>query len=193
MSTTRYQKLTSHLKPGRVYRREALLPFSKAVDRDLITLANTGVLEKVAAGLYYKPTASRFGALPPKDEELVKQFLRDDPFLLYSWNQYNSLGLGLTQLYNCLVVYNRKRHGLFELGGKTFDFRRPARGFPNKLTAEFLLVDLMNNLSELAEDAEFIKAQVKNNIHRFNLKKLTQNVSQFGKIATKHFFKEISY
>ena len=49
------------------------------------------------------------------------------------WNQYNALGLGLTQLYNRLIVYNHKRHGIFKLGNKTFDFRRPARGFPMKL------------------------------------------------------------
>lgn len=193
MNTNSYQKLVSHLKPGRVYRRETLLSFSKAIDRDLITLINEGLLEKVAAGLYYKPATSRFGALPPNDEELAKAFLRDDLFLLYSWNQYNSLGLGLTQLYNCVVVYNHKRHGLFRLGGKTFDFRRPARGFPNKLTVEFLLVDLINNLNELAEDADYVKTRVKDIIHRFDSKKLASNVKQFGKIATKRFFKEINY
>src|SRR5688572_29733901 len=99
MNTTTRQ-LVSHLKSGRVYRREALLPFSKAVDRDLMDLTTEGVLEKVAAGLYYKPATSRFGSLPPDDKELVKEFLRDNNFLLYSWNHYNSLGLGLTQLYN---------------------------------------------------------------------------------------------
>lgn len=192
MNTTTRQ-LVSHLKSGRVYRRESLLPFSKAIDRDLMALTTEGVLEKVAAGLYYKPLISRFGALPPADNELVREFLKDDNFLLYSWNHYNSLGLGLTQLYNRTVVYNCKRHGLFTFAGKTFDFRRPARGFSSKLSAEFLLVDLMNNLSELAEDAEFVKAQVKNNLHRFDTKKLTQHVKQFGKIATKHFFKGIIY
>lgn len=193
MKMTSPRQLASHLKPGRVYRRDALLPFSKAIDRDLMSLTNTRVLEKLAAGLYYKPLTSRFGTLPPKDEELVKEFLRDDPFLLYSWNQYNSLGLGLTQLYNRIVVYNRKRHGLFKLGGKTFDFRRPSRGFPHKLTPEFLLVDLINNLNELGEDTELVKAQVKNNIHRFNVMKLALYLKKFGKVATKHFFKELNY
>jgi hypothetical protein len=187
-----HQKLASHLKPGQIYRREALAPFSKAIDRDLMTLIDKGVLKKLSAGLYYKPTTSRFGTLPPDDEKLVRSFLRDDLFLLYSWNQYNTLGLGLTQLYNRVVVYNRKRHGLFQLGGKTFDFRRPARGFPSELTPEFLLVDLINNLNELAEDADFVKTQIKKNIQRFNSKKLAWNVRQFAKIATKHFFKEIN-
>lgn len=193
MNTLSHEKFASNLVAGHVYRRGALSSFSTAVDRDLTTLVNKGVLEKVAPGLYYKPAHSRFGTLPSKDEELVRTFLHEDPFLLFSWNQYNTLGLGLTQLYNRVVVYNRKRHGLFKLGGKQFDFRRPARGFPEKLSKEFLLVDLINNLSELAEDAELIKAQVKKHIKKSNLNKINQCAKLYGKVATRKFFESINY
>ena len=193
MYTTSYKKLDSHLKAGRTYRREMLLPFSTAIDRDLIKLTKQGILEKVGGGLYYKPATSRFGNLPPRDEDLIKRFLRDDAFLLYSWNQYNSLGLGLTQLYNQLVVHNYKRHGLFQLAGKTFDFRRPARGFPKKITAEFLLVDLVNNLNDLAENTQAIKIKIKEKVAKFNHKKLAYYVKNYGKVATQHFFEETSH
>lgn len=193
MNTLSYQKLYENLKAGHVYRREALLAFTTAIDRDLAKLVSLRKLKKVAPGLYFKPTQSRFGTLPPSDGELVRNFLRDDPFLLYSWNDYNSLGLGLTQLYNTQIVYNRKRHGLFKLGGKQFDFRRPARGFPEKLSKEFLLVDLVNNLAELAEDLELVKAKLKKKLPKFNQKKLSEYVKQYGKIATLKFFKEISH
>jgi len=158
MHTRSFEKVAHHLKPGHVYRRENLLTYSKAVDRDLVRLILEGLLEKVAPGLYYAPKVSRFGHLPPDNKTLVNAFLRDDDFLLLSWNEYNALGLGLTQLYNRTVVYNYKRHGVFTLGGKGFDFRRPARGFPKKLTPGFLIVDLLNNLNELAEeDTEALK------------------------------------
>src|SRR3989338_7422643 len=98
MQTTSSQKLSHHLKLGYVYRREDLLAHSKAVDRDLITLSDRGVLEKVAPGLYYAPKTSRFGTLPPNENVLVKAFLKDNQFLLVSWNAYNALGLGLTQV-----------------------------------------------------------------------------------------------
>ena len=55
------------------------------------------------------------------------------------------------QLYNARRVYNYKRHGDFKLGNRTFHFvRKPY--VPNKLTEEFLLVDLINNLKRVAED-----------------------------------------
>lgn len=193
MNTLSHEKLYANLEAGHVYRRNSLLSLSTAIDRDLAKLVNQRMLEKVAPGLYHKPSESRFGTLPATDKELVQNFLRDEFFLLYSWNDYNALGLGLTQLYHSQIVYNRKRHGLFMLAGKQFDFRRPARGFPKQLSREFLVVDLVNNLSELAEDEELVKTKLKKNLSRFNQKKLDESVKQYGKIATVKFFKEISH
>lgn len=193
MHTLSHEKLLSHLDAGHIYRREMLASFSTSIDRDLAFLVRQNLVEKVAAGIYYKPEYSRFGALPSKEKELVKTFLRDDPFLLYSWNDYNGLGLGLTQLYNRMIVYNRKRHGLFELDGKQYDFRRPSRGFPEKMSKTFLLVDLVNNMSELDEDAILIKKNIKKILANFNLGQVNKFVKLYGKIATKKFFKEIQY
>lgn len=186
-----FEKLAHHLKPGHVYRRDSLVSHSTAIDRDLLRLVQKGLLEKVAAGLYYKPRTSRYGDLPPKDELLVKAFLRDDQFLLFSWNEYNALGLGLTQLYNRVVVYNHKRHGVFKLGNKEFDFRRPARGFPDKLTPAFLVVDLLNNLNELAEDGEEIKTKIKSRLSSSLFRQVCQCARKYGKVSTNKFLAEL--
>ena len=193
MNTYSFQNLNKHMHSGRVYRRDMLQPFSKAVDRDLETLVKNGFLKKLANGLYYKPKMSSFGALPPDEDNLVACFLRDNHFLLYSWNQYNSLGLGLTQLYNRVVVLNRKRHGVFKLGNKEFEFRRPNKDFPNKVTREFLLVDLVNNLSELAEDTFLVKDKIKNILKKFDSDKLLRLAREYGKVGTRRFFEEIIY
>lgn len=193
MNTYSYEHLNNKMKPGHVYRREMLLPFSKAIDRDLETLVKKGLVRKLSGGLYYKPALSSVGALPPKDDDLVSCFLRDNHFLLYSWNQYNSLGLGLTQLYNRVIVLNRKRHAQLKLGNKKFDFRMSNKEFPRKVTSEFLLVDLVNNLTSLAEDTSLIKEKIKANLARFDKKKVDYWANAFGKVGTKQFFKEISY
>src|SRR5690348_17174695 len=147
---TGLQALKKHLRPGQVYRREDLAQWSNAVDRHLKQLQEDGTLTKLAPGLYSFPKETVFGKSPAADEELVETFLRDHRFLLASPNAYNSLGVGTTQLYNKTVVYNHKRHGEYALGGRKFEFRmKPA--FPKKLTREFLLVDLVNNLDRLAE------------------------------------------
>lgn len=68
-----------------------------------------------------------------------------------SLNAYNSLGVGTTQLYNNRIVYNHKRHGDFTLGNRTFSFKVKPH-FPKKVTIELLLIDMVNNLDQLAED-----------------------------------------
>lgn len=177
-------RLRSRLKKGHVYRREDLLSGSNAVDRHLKQLLEAGDLEKLAQGLYYAPKSSAFGRVPPKDEDLVEAFLKDENFLLLSPNSYNSMGLGTTQLYNKTVVYNHKRHGLFKLGNRNFEFRMKPR-FPKKVDKEFLLVDLLNNLDSLAEDKDAILVNTEQQLDKFEVSKLLKTVSAYGAARTK--------
>jgi hypothetical protein len=178
------ERLRSRLKKGHVYRREDLLSDSNAVDRHLKQLLEAGDLEKLAQGLYYAPKSSAFGRVPPKDEDLVEAFLKDENFLLLSPNSYNSMGLGTTQLYNKTVVYNHKRHGLFKLGNRNFEFRIKPR-FPKKVDKEFLLVDLLNNLNSLAEDKDAILVNTEQQLDKFEVSKLLKTVSAYGAARTK--------
>src|SRR6266481_7109787 len=168
---TRLQELKQHLRAGRVYRREDLTRWSNAVDRHIKALVEEGTLTKLAGGLYMCPKQTVFGKAPPDDAELVSGFLKDRRFLLASPNAYNALGVGTTQLYDKTVVYNHKRHGPFTLGGRTFDFRvKPT--FPKALSEEFLLVDLVNNVDQLAESKNEVLARVKERARSYDVHRL---------------------
>lgn len=177
-------RVVDKLCPGVVYRREDLAQFSNSVDRHLRSLVSVGKLRKLAPGLYHAPRTSRFGPLPASDEQVVRAFLRDEDFLVFSPSAYNSVGLGTTQLYNQTLVYNHKRHGLFKLGNRQFDFRVKPR-FPKKLTPEFLYVDLLNNLSELIEDREMVLARARDKVADFDAVKLSQALNMYGNMATR--------
>lgn len=181
------QEIKKHLRPGQVYRREDLVKWSNAVDRHLRQLQEEGKLTKLSGGLYYCPKKTAFGDAPADDAKLVEAFLRDHRFLLTSPNAYNSLGLGTTQLYNQTVVYNHKRHGQFELGGRVFEFRMKPR-FPTRLTTEFLLVDMVNNLDALAEDSATVLERVKKKLPDFNAAALARAVRDYGAVRTQKFF-----
>ncbi len=176
-----------HLRPGQVYRRAEFERWSNAPDRHLHQLVDAGDLQKLAGGLYYVPKPTVFGNAPADDAALVEAFLKDHRFLLYSPNAYNALGVGTTQLYNETVVYNHKRHGRFKLGGRTFDFRMKPH-FPLKASREFLLVDLVNNVTRLAEDRESVLAQVKEKTVQMNTRALRQAVSAYGGARAQKFF-----
>lgn len=181
------QEIKKYLRPGQVYRREDLVKWSNAVDRHLVQLQEEGMLTKLSGGLYYCPKKTVFGNAPADDKKLVEAFLRDHRFLLTSPNAYNSLGLGTTQLYNETVVYNHKRHGRFELGGRTFEFRVKPR-FPMRLTTEFLLVDIVNNLDALAENNAAVLEQIKNKLPTFNAAALMRAMREYGSVRTRKFF-----
>lgn len=179
--------LQKNIKRGNVYRRADLARFSSAVDRHLAELVEEGTLIKLSQGLYHFPKQSAFGPVPPDDAVLVQSFLKDDDFLITSPNAYNSLGVGTTQLYNKRVVYNHKRHGEFELGGTQFSFVAKPR-FPKKATPEFLLVDLVNNISNLAEDPEDVMRQVRSRALSMDAAKLRQAVRSYGGVKAKKVF-----
>jgi len=184
------ERLKKRLKAGEVYRRSDLGKWSKSVDRHLRELVEEGFLQKLQNGLYYYPKKTVFGTAPAEDRKLVQSFLKEDNFLLTSPNAYNKLGVGATQLYNQQVVYNRKRHGVFTLGGRTFDFQRKL-DFPRKVTEEFLLVDLLNNLDRVAEDHSALLDRVYNKATSLDHKKLLLTARKYGKVATQKFFQTL--
>ena len=180
-------ELKSHLEPGRVYRRHDLEKWSNAVDRHLHELQQDGTLKKVAAGMYYYPKKGTFGEVPPSEHNLIRAFLKDDRFLLTTPNDYNKLGVGITQLYNKTVVYNHKRHGEIKLGNRVFSFQQKPY-FPGQVTAEFLLVDLLNNLDRLAEDETAVLNRVKKKTQDMDAGKLNEAVKNYGSVRAKKLF-----
>jgi hypothetical protein len=178
MTMTALSELKKHLRPGQVYRRKDLARWSTAVDRHLRQLVEEGRLEKVSGGLYMAPRQTRFGPAGANQEDLVAAFLGDDRFLMVSPNAYNGLGVGTTQLYNVPVVYNRKRHGRFELDGRPYDFRLRS-SFPSRLSREFLLVDLLHNADRLAEEPGIVRRRALEQARTLDPKRLAKAVDDF--------------
>lgn len=190
MRTSTLERLKRHLRPGRVYRREDLLPWSRSLDRHLKELTLRGNLQKLRTGLYYCPRKFEFGEAPADEHELVRAFLRTDHFVVTTPNAYNQMGLGTTQLYNKRVVYNQRRHGTFAFGNRTVAFERRLN-VPKHLSPEFLLVDLVNELGELAEDRDAIFSRVRERAQGMDPRKLSRAVTLYGKCSTRRKFREM--
>jgi Family of unknown function (DUF6088) len=184
---SKLDELKRHLKPGQAYRRADLASWSASVDRHLKELVESGTLRKLSGGLYVYPKETAFGPAPPSDKDVVAAFLKDKSFLLASPNAYNSLGVGTTQLYDKTVVYNHKRHGEFQLGNRRFAFRMKLR-FPKSLTREFLLVDLVNNVDQLAEAKDEVLKRVAEHAAKADPKLLRRAVREYGNERAKKFF-----
>jgi hypothetical protein len=192
MQTSALAEVKKHLRPGRVYRREDLAQWSASVDRHLKALVNQGDLKKLRYGLYHYPKRRSFGEVPASEHELVQAFLKTDRFVVTSPNLYNQLGLGTTQLYNKRIVYNQKRHGTFDLGGRVYQFER-RMNVPRTLSREFLLVDLVNKVDELAEDRNFVLARVRESVGQMNPHKISRAVSLYANHSAQRWWKNLGY
>ena len=87
-------------------------------------------------------------------------------------------------------MYNHKRRGEFILNGRNLVFKLKS-GFPAKLSKEFLVIDLLNNLDELAEDKEQIIKKFQNGIDRFDFIELGRMARQYGSGYTKKLVKSV--
>lgn len=185
-----FERLKTSLVPGQVYRRSDFATLSTNVDRHLAQLVSEGHLKKLSYGLYSAPNMTEFGEAPPEETSLLKTFLKDDHFVVYGPSLFNSLELGTTQLYNRRIVFNRKRVGEFTVGGRKYTFHR-WREAPKTLTEEFLVVELLNRLNELAEDHEQVLKRLSERLSQFNLRKLNYSASHYGTISTQKKLNEM--
>jgi len=83
MRTSTLEQLKRHLRLGRVYRREDLLPWSRSVDRHLKQLTLDGTLQKLRTGLYYSPRNLKFGEAPADVARIGQGILENRPFYGY--------------------------------------------------------------------------------------------------------------
>ena len=187
---TALEKMSKLLVQGRVYRRSDFTSVSSNVDRNLKELVNRGELTKLQNGLYLRPRKTPFGEALADEDELLQKFLDDDHFVVYGPSMFNSLGLGTTQLYNEKVVFNRKRHGVMNLGGRTYTFYRWKEA-PKKLSKEFLLVEMFNRLDDLSENKDLVVSNLKKKLSEFNFLKLNNSINRFGTKSTQKKLKSL--
>ena len=184
------ERFKQHLEPGRVYRRADLAACSNAIDRHLRQLVDAGVLRKLMTGVYHRPSLSSFGPVPSDETRAIEAFLKDGDFLIVSLNDYNSLGLGTTQIYNERLVYNFKRDGRFRIDGQRYRFMK-RRMFPRTVTEAFMLVDLVNNLDLLAEDRVELARRVAGRAQTIGEGEIRDAARAFGKPGTRKFFERV--
>ena len=169
---------------GRVYRTRELGPWSANPPRLAQRLVRAGQLVQLAHGLFAAPRRSRFGVVPPTDEALMRALLDGGPFLFTGPDRWNALGLGTTAVFARPLVYNTKRSGLFDLGGRKFLLRRVA--FPETPSPEWFVVDLFENAHQAAASLDDLTASLRTALRagRFDRERLVEVARRFGSRRT---------
>jgi len=174
---------TPNLKPGVVYRTRDLGRWGANPSRLAKRLVAEGQLVPLRHGLFVHPKHGRFGTVPPDDRELMRAFV-GGPFVFTGPDRWNALGLGSTAAFANPLVYNTKRSGLFDMGGRTFRLRRV--DFPRKPTPEWFVVDLFDHADEAGADRRELTLALSRAIAdgRLDNARLRQMSRRFGSMRT---------
>jgi hypothetical protein len=179
------------LEPGRVYRTEELYRYGQNPTRLAGQLIKAGRLRRLRHGVYYVPTASIFGEVPPAEAECLRSYFRGRPYLRTGPSVWNALGLGSTAVEVVPLVYNTTRTGEVRLGGQRFELRRVK--FPRKPGTEFFVVDLLENLDRAGVDLQTVKRTLRSALQegRFDRDRLLDMAARYGRRCTEDFIRDI--
>jgi len=173
-----------NLEPGRVYRTRELAVWSANAPRLARRLVEQGLLVPLAQGLFVHPRRSRFGPVPPRDEDIMRAFLDGGSFVFTGPERWNALGLGTTANFALPLVYNTKRSGTFTFGNRSFVLRRVA--FPENPPAEWFVIDLLEHADQAAASptdvADALVSAVA--VGRFDRERLREFAQRYASRAT---------
>ena len=173
-----------NLEPGRVYRTRDFAAWSTNPPRLAKRLVEEGVLVPLAHGLFARPKPSKFGPVPPLDEEIMRAFLDDAPFVFTGPERWNALGLGTTAVSAVPLVYNTKRSGTFTFGNRRFVLRRVA--FPHDPPPEWFIIDLLEHTDQAATSPTELAPVLAHALARgrFDADRLGDMARRYGSRAT---------
>jgi hypothetical protein len=114
----------------------------------------------------------------------MRAFLDGSAFVFTGSERWNALGLGSTAVFATPLVYNTKRSGTFELGGRRFLLRRVA--FPANPPAEWFVVDLLENAEQAGASVTEIAAALSRALGRggFDRERLHQLAHKYASKTT---------
>ncbi len=173
------------LTPGKVYRTADLRRWGRNTTRLARRLERSGRLETLTHGLYVCPRRGSFGPVPPRDEDVLKAFLKGSKFIFTGPTVWNRLGLQSTAAFADTWVYNTKRTCTLQFGNRRLHLRRVR--FPTNPSPEWYAVDLLENheaagtsLSELERDLRTAVAA-----GRFDPDRLQRAAREYGTRKTR--------
>ena len=179
------------LRLATVYRTEDLSQWGTNPSRLAKRLVAEGCLKKLGWGLFVTTQRSKFGVLPPKDEELLHRFLYKTPFVITGPERWNVLNLGSTAVASLRIVYNQKRSGIFNFDGQKFLLKRIP--FPQPITSEWFVVDLIEHREMVSLTMDLLEEKLILALkwRRFDPNKLQEMANRFGKKTTMAFVKQV--
>ena len=129
-----------------VNKKEAII---KALNR----MVNSGKIEKISKGKYFKPEKTSFGTLQPSQEQIVKDLLVEDGKVvgyLTGYSIYNKLGL-TTQVSNIIQIGKNQTRPKFKRERYTIAFIKQKNTITRKNIPLLQILDSIKYIKKIPD------------------------------------------
>ncbi len=134
-----------------------------AVSSTLKRLQKSGIVKRLAKGMYYRPEKTKYGVLPPKENEILRAVLKaKNKAYVSGMTAFNALGL-TNQVPNIVVIAGEGTPRMRNIGQLKIKFvKGEGSGNPNDIKL-LQLLDAMQSIKKISgtsvADAFFILKQ----------------------------------
>lgn len=150
----------------------------EAVVKTLNRMVESGKLQKISKGRFYKPETSVFGELEPPKEQIVKDLLFDDGKLtgyLTGLSIYNEIGL-TSQISNTIQIGKNEIRPTFTRGKYTISFVKQKNTINKENIPLLQILDTVKSIkripdSTLSQSAKKI-TEIVANLNEFEVSKI---------------------
>ena len=157
MKTTEYiRKTIDRLPKGYVFTYEDFyLDVNKkeAIIKALNRMVNSGKIEKLSKGKYFKPEKTPFGSLQPSEEQIVKDLINEDGKIvgyLTGYSIYNKLGL-TTQVSNIIQIGKNQTRPKFKRERYTISFIKQKNTITKKNIPLLQILDSIKYIKKIPD------------------------------------------
>ena len=157
LKTTEYiRKTIDRLPKGYVFTYEDFyLDVNKkeAIIKALNRMVNSGKIEKLSKGKYFKPEKTPFGSLQPSEEQIVKDLINEDGKIvgyLTGYSIYNKLGL-TTQVSNIIQIGKNQTRPKFKRERYTISFIKQKNTITKKNIPLLQILDSIKYIKKIPD------------------------------------------
>lgn len=167
------------LSEGKIFTCKEL-PFNpQSVTVELCKLAKMGAIQKASKGRYYKPRLTQFGALKPKDDEIIKSYTDNQKSGYVSGIAlYNSFGLTTQVPSKIQINSNRVAPLTQKTKNLTLEFTPSKIKISNTNVPLLKLLDLLKYLNKAPDvSIEAVFSTVKQEVLKLDISKQKKLIS----------------
>ena len=119
--------------------------FYKALER----MVKANYLIKISKGLYARPEQSKYGIVPPSEEQIVANFIENSRGIIIGYHLYNALNIS-TQISKNLKIYCNAIDQVTKSIGNIFIERKEIE-FSEEVRKVVEMLEVLNNFNTIQE------------------------------------------